>query len=266
MFSKILLTGLLMFSPLKTNELPSEEIGDTLSTITYTSVDGYTLIINEEDKTFTLESENESYKGTYVINALGEYELYINGDEFLYRVEVNNEDNTFILYKEISEEDATNEVIETITNWLENYLNTDLIGQIINWAIDVGLISIIAGIYFKYRKYKAKSSEEIAKEVENKIKETLGNEFSKLSKEQIDTILSKIDNFDDALKVFEQALVLAQDKTSEGKKALLEIITKNTKSEETKKVAEKVEEKVIEEQKKTEAVKEKVKSDYTPID
>lgn len=265
MFSKILLTGLLMFSPLKANELPSEEIGDTLSTITYSSADGYTLIINEEDKTFTLESENESYKGTYTINELGEYELYVN-NEFRYRVEVNNEDNTFTIFKEISEEDAEKEVIDTITAWLDNYLNTDLIGQIINWAIDVGLISIIAGIYFKYRKYKAKSSEEIASEVENKIKEVLGNEFSKLSKEQIDTILSKIDNFDDALKVFEQALVLAQDKTSEGKKALLEIITKNTKSEETKKVAEKVEEKVIEEQKKTEEIKNKVKNNYTPID
>lgn len=271
MLENLLLSSLLIFSPLKTSStplVPLAQEGEVVATTkTYTSVDSlYTLEINETDLTFTLVRENESYKGTYKVNALGEYELYINETEFLYKVKVDDTTMTFEIFKEISEEEAYNDVIEVINAWLEQYLTTDFIGQIINWAIDAGLITLVAGIYFKYRKYKAKSSEEIAKEVQNKITEILGSEFNKLSQEQINTILNRIDKFDDALKVFEQALVLAQDKTSEGKKALIEIITKNTKSEETKEVASKVETKIIEEQKQVENAKQEIQKDFTPID
>ena len=128
------------------------------------------------------------------------------------------------------------------------------------------MIQVIAGIYFKYRKYKAKSSEEIAKEVEKQIKDTLGNEFNKLSNEQIQNILTKIDKFDESLNVFEQALILAQDKTSEGKKALIEIITARSQNQDTLETGKKIEDKIINEQKQEEKVKEEVKKEYTPID
>lgn len=267
MLGQILLASALFFTPIAPQNANVYSEGEVITTKTYTCVEeNYTLTINEEDKTFTLIGENEEYKGTYKVNALGEYELYINEDEFLYKVKVDDTTMTFEIFKEITEEEAKEEVIQVVKEFLGQYFNSDLVGQIINWAIDAGLLTVIAGIYFKYRKYKAKSSDEIAKEVEKQIKETLGNEFNKLSNEQIQNILTKIDKFDDSLNVFEQALILAQDKTSEGKKALIEIITARSQNKDTLETGKKVENKIINEQKKEEKVKEEVKKEYTPID
>ena len=79
-------------------------------------------------------------------------------------------------------------------------------------------------------------------------------------------ILTKIDKFDESLNVFEQALILAQDKTSEGKKALIEIITARSQNQDTLETGKKVEDKIVNEQKQEEKVKEEVKKEYTPID
>lgn len=267
MLGQILLASALFFTPIAVQNANVYSETEVITTKTYTCVEeNYTLTINEEDKTFTLVGENEEYKGTYKVNALGEYELYINEDEFLYKVKVDDTTMTFEIFKEITEEEAKEEVIQVVKDFLGQYFNSDLVGQIINWAIDVGLLTTIAGIYFKYRKYKAKSSEEIAKEVEKQIKDTLGNEFNKLSNEQIQNILTKIDKFDESLNVFEQALILAQDKTSEGKKALIEIITARSQNHDTLETGKKVEDKIINEQKQEEKVKEEVKKEYTPID
>lgn len=267
MLGQILLASALFFAPITQQNANVYSEEEVITTKTYTCVEeNYTLTINEEDKTFTLIGENEEYKGTYKVNALGEYELYINEDEFLYKVKVDDTTMTFEIFKEITEEEAKEEVIQVVKEFLGQYFNSDLVGQIINWAIDAGLLTVIAGIYFKYRKYKAKSSDEIAKEVEKQIKDTLGNEFNKLSNEQIQNILTKIDKFDDSLNVFEQALILAQDKTSEGKKALIEIITARSQNKDTLETGKKVENKIINEQKQEEKVKEEVKKEYTPID
>lgn len=266
-----LLSALLTFGTLTSENviLPQNAVvlNEETTLKTYTSVEGnYTLTIDETNLTFTLTGENESYKGKYIVNALGEYELYINETEFLYKVKVNDELMTFEIFKEITEEEAKEEVIQVVKDFLGQYFNSDLVGQIINWAIDAGLLTVIAGIYFRYRKYKAKSSEEIAKEVEKQIKDTLGNEFSKLSNEQIQNILNKIDKFDESLNIFEQALILAQDKTSEGKKALIEIISARTNNNKTKQIAKTTEHKIINEQKQEEKVKKEVEKEYTPID
>lgn len=267
MLGQILLAGALFFTPIAVQNANVYSETEVITTKTYTCVEeNYTLTISEADKTFTLVGENEEYKGTYKVNALGEYELYINEDEFLYKVKVDDTTMTFEIFKEITEEEAKEEVIQVVKDFLGQYFNSDLVGQIINWAIDAGLLTVIAGIYFKYRKYKAKSSEEIAKEVEKQIKDTLGNEFNKLSNEQIQNILTKIDKFDESLNVFEQALILAQDKTSEGKKALIEIITARSQNHDTLETGKKVEDKIINEQKQEEKVKEEVKKEYTPID
>lgn len=267
MLGQILLAGALFFTPIAVQNANVYSEGEVITTKTYTCVEeNYTLTISEADKTFTLVGENEEYKGTYKVNALGEYELYINEDEFLYKVKVDDTTMTFEIFKEITEEEAKEEVIQVVKDFLGQYFNSDLVGQIINWAIDAGLLTVIAGIYFKYRKYKAKSSEEIAKEVEKQIKDTLGNEFNKLSNEQIQNILTKIDKFDESLNVFEQALILAQDKTSEGKKALIEIITARSQNQDTLATGKKIEDKIINEQKQEEKVKEEVKKEYTPID
>ena len=63
-----------------------------------------------------------------------------------------------------------------------------------------------------------------------------------------------------------KALALAQDKTAEGKIALLNLISENTTQADTKEVVTEVKEQIQKEQKVEEEVKEKVANDYTPID
>lgn len=170
----------------------------------------------------------------------------------------NNEDITY--------EESEQEVIETLKEWLLQFFDSNLVGFVINWAIDAGLITIIAGIYFKYRKYKAKSSQEIASEVKQQINEILNASFKDLSKEQQEKIVNVINKLNSEIETLKKALVLAQDKTAEGKIALLNLINETTKEVEVIKEVEKVKEKVIEENEKAKEVNEKVKEKYKPVD
>ena len=155
---------------------------------------------------------------------------------------------------------------EKIKEFFEQYLSADMVANIINWAIDSGLLIALFGVYLKYRKYKSLSSEEIAKKVDDRIKQELKESFEKLSEEQLQQLIDKVNSYEDVLNTLEKALILSQDKTAEGKKALLDLISEKTNSSEVKKEASNVKEKVVEEQKTIDEIQEKVKDNYIPID
>ena len=155
---------------------------------------------------------------------------------------------------------------EKIREFFEQYLSADMVANIINWAIDSGLLIALFGVYLKYRKYKSLSSEEIAKKGDDRIKQELKESFEKLSEEQLQQLIDKVNSYEDVLNTLEKALILSQDKTAEGKKALLDLISEKTNSSEVKKEASNVKEKVVEEQKTIDEIQEKVKDNYIPID
>ena len=155
---------------------------------------------------------------------------------------------------------------EKIKEFFEQYLSADMVANIINWAIDSGLLIALFGVYLKYRKYKSLSSEEIAKKVDDRIKQELKESFEKLSEEQLQGLINKVNSYEDVLNTLEKALILSQDKTAEGKKALLDLISEKTNSSEVKKEASNVKDKVVEEQKTIDEIQEKVKDNYIPID
>lgn len=155
---------------------------------------------------------------------------------------------------------------EKIREFFEQYLSADMVANIINWAIDSGLLIALFGVYLKYRKYKSLSSEEIAKKVDDRIKQELKESFEKLSEEQLQQLINKVNSYEDVLNTLEKALILSQDKTAEGKKALLDLISEKTNSSEVKKEASNVKDKVVEEQKTIDEIQEKVKDNYIPID
>lgn len=179
---------------------------------------------------------------------------------------ISNSDTTISDNGDITYEESEQEVIDTLKEWLLQFFDSNLVGFVINWAIDAGLITIIAGIYFKYRKYKAKSSQEIASEVKQQINEVLNASFKDLSKEQQEKIINVVNKLNSEIETLKKALVLAQDKTAEGKIALLNLINETTKEVEVIKEVEKVKEKVIEENNKEKEVNEKVKEKYKPVD
>ena len=155
---------------------------------------------------------------------------------------------------------------EKIREFFEQYLSADMVANIINWAIDSGLLIALFGVYLRYRKYKSLSSEEIAKKVDDRIKQELKESFEKLSEEQLQQLIDKVNSYEDVLNTLEKALILSQDKTAEGKKALLDLISEKTNSSEVKKEASNVKDKVVEEQKTIDEIQEKVKDNYIPID
>lgn len=192
--------------------------------------------------------------------------LFANVDETTTIVDTTTETTTISDSEDITYDESEQEVIETLKEWLLQFFDSNLVGFVINWAIDAGLITIIAGIYFKYRKYKAKSSQEIASEVKEQINEILNASFKDLSKEQQEKIVNVITKLNSEIETLKKALVLAQDKTAEGKIALLNLINETTKEVEVIKEVEKVKEKVIEENNKEKEINEKVKEKYKPVD
>ena len=168
--------------------------------------------------------------------------------------------------KTLTQEEIEKTITEKIKSYAEKYLNAEMVANVINWAINSGLIVALATIYLKYRKYKSMSSKEICEEVKKEVLIALGDEFKKLSEEQQAGILKAIDELCKEMENMKKALVISNDKTYEGKLAMLKLMEETTKETETKEQIKKVETQVKEEQKKDEQVKETVKKDYVPID
>ena len=165
-----------------------------------------------------------------------------------------------------TQEEVEETITQKIKEYAEKYLNAEMVANVINWAINSGLIVALATIYLKYRKYKSMSSKEICEEVKKEVLIALGDEFKKLSEEQQQGILKAIDELCKEMENMKKALVISNDKTYEGKLAMLKLMEETTKETETKEQIKKVETQVKEEQKKDEQVKETVKKDYVPID
>lgn len=212
----------------------------------YLSEEGYSLIFTSESN-FTLKiSEETTIEGIYIVKVDEEgketYELYVDNE--LYGVAtLDNEALTFTLDLDEGILDKVSEKVDEVINSVKNFLDTNQYAQYImyaiQWAINSGLLVALFGVFLKYRKYKAKSTNEINDEVKKVVEENLKKLSEDLLKENADTILKALDKFNGDVETIKKALVLAQDKTSEGKKALLELLSENN-SKDIKNIAEKV--------------------------
>lgn len=167
---------------------------------------------------------------------------------------------------EEEQEKTKEEIIAKFKEFAGQYLNAQTLANIIQYAVDTGIISILAFVYAKYRKYKSKSSEEISKEVLNAIQEEAKKGIAELNKEQLEELQGNITQLENALNTLTKVTILAQDKTAEGKKAVLDALIESSKSEEVKELGEEKKEKIAEEVKVEQKIKEDIKEDYNPID
>lgn len=245
---------------------------NTLNT-PYLSENGYTLTFTSESN-FTLKiSEETTLEGIYIVKVDEEgnetYELYVDNE--LYGVAtLDNETLTFTLDLDESILDKVSGALDSAIDSVKEFLDTNQYAQYvmyaIQWAINSGLLVALFGVFLKYRKYRAKSTNEINDEVKKVVEENLKKLSEDLLKENADTILKALDKFNGDVETIKKALVLAQDKTSEGKKALLELLSENN-SEELKEVASKVITKIENEKKANEKILNDFKeSDYKGIE
>lgn len=166
---------------------------------------------------------------------------------------------------ELTQEEVEKTIKEKFENWASEYVSWDYVSSIINWSIDTGLLSVIAFLIVKTRKYKSLTGEQIVELLKTQMVDTLKNSFKEMSAEELKQMVLNIDKLSNDIEVMKKALVLAQDKTAEGKIALLNLINGTTENKETKEAIEEQKEKIEKEEAKIEEVKSAVDGEYKEI-
>ena len=150
--------------------------------------------------------------------------------------------------------------------WLSQYLEKDLLTQIISWAVDAGVLGGLFTVYLKYRKYKNKTIGQLVEEIKANVTKQMEDDFKNLSEEQQQKLISGIETLKKSNELVIKALVLAQSKTTENKLALLDLVGEANTDVEVKQAVESVRQEVEANQETKEKVQEVVKDDYHPID
>lgn len=225
--------------------------GTDETNLNYTIVDGILTLTNPET------SESVSF----VVNA--DNTLTPNVTE-----EIPETDTDITIEAEVDEEKLTEQVTQIISDFLGNYLQESFVAQIISWLIDVGAVGAAVAIFFKYRKYKHTTIEDITKLAGQTIKEQLGSSFkdmdgntAKLIGEMfvaIGTLAAKMDNLI-------QAFALSQDKSAEGKIAMLQIVQGTTEDKNLNDKIEEMKTEITTTEEAIQEVEEKVQGEYKDI-
>lgn len=176
----------------------------------------------------------------------------------------------------VAEESTTTTTVDTQTD-LENYVD-ELVSKYSNidtWlalifggSTGVSLISIISTlIVSKKNGRNAKQTEEAVLKV---INQNLGTAYESLTKENMIDLLKRQEITQDLIKLMIKAFAFAQDKSADGKKALLDLMLEinelnGNDKEIAKQLATKKEEITKVEEKVAETNK-KVESEYIPVD
>ena len=150
--------------------------------------------------------------------------------------------------------------------WLSQYLEKDLLTQIISWAVDAGVLGGLFTVYLKYRKYKNKTIGQLVEEIKANVTKQMEDDFKNLSQEQQQKLINGIETLKKSNELVIKALVLAQSKTTENKLALLDLVGEANTDVEVKQAVESVRQEVEANQETKEKVQEVVKDDYHPID
>lgn len=225
--------------------------GTDETTLNYTITDGILTLTNPET------SESVSF----VVNA--DNTLTPNVTE-----EIPETDTDITIEAEVDEEKLTEQVTQIISDFLGNYLQESFVAQIISWLIDVGALGALVGIFLKYRKYKHTTLEDITKLAGETIKNQLGESFkdmdgntAKLIGEMfvaIGTLSAKMDNLI-------QAFALSQDKSAEGKIAMLQIVQGTTEDKNLNDKIEEMKTEITTTEEAIQEVEEKVQGEYKDI-
>lgn len=165
-----------------------------------------------------------------------------------------------------SDEPSFDDFKAEVEAWLSQYLEKDLLTQIISWAVDAGVLGGLFTVYLKYRKYKNKTIGQLVEEIKANVTKQMEDDFKNLSQEQQAKLINGIETLKKSNELVIKALVLAQSKTTENKLALLDLVGEANTDVEVKQAVESVRQEVEANQETKEKVQEVVKDDYHPID
>ena len=132
----------------------------------------------------------------------------------------------------------------------------------------ISVVSVLVAIFTSVK--NKKNGKEIEKAVLNVINTNLGTAYESLTKETLEEIVKKQEITQDLCKLMIKAFAFAQDKSADGKKALLDLMLEINTLNGGDKVIEKQlaeqKEEVVKAEVKTAEINSKVESEYIPVD
>lgn len=159
--------------------------------------------------------------------------------------------------------------IESVKQELKDLIDRNIqdgrLKDIIYLVLFGGVGTALIGVYVKYRRYKHNTLEDVAKTIHNDLTKFFTDKFNDLSAEKIQPLIECLDSVDNSLETMMKVLVLMQDKTAEGKVALLEFLGAKTENKAIKESVAEVKESIEQEQKTAQEVNSKVKDEYSEI-
>lgn len=161
---------------------------------------------------------------------------------------------------EIDYKEAQQVVTEIATKYLGDYLDKQLIADIV--ALVFGLISlgILVGTYIKYKKSHKDTNDVVAQSIEREIKKKL-----KETDELIKPLIEQNEELKKGYETIMKVLVLMQDASPKGKVALIDYLGSKTENKEVKDATEQVQAEIEKQEETKKEVTEKVNGEYENI-
>lgn len=166
---------------------------------------------------------------------------------------------------EVESRDIQQIVTELAENYLGQYLDKQLIADII--AVAFGVIGYVALIWtnIKYGKYRKDTTEATSGTIKKELQENLVKAFTQLAQEQIKPLIEQNKELKEGYETIMKVLVLMQDASTKGKVALIDYLGSKTKSEEIKQTSDKVVEELKQNEETKAEINSKVSGSYEEI-
>lgn len=170
------------------------------------------------------------------------------------------------IVEETEETELTKEaLIQKLKDKIDQNIEDGRIKDIIYLVLFSGFGTGLIGVYIKYRKYKHNTLEDVANTVHKELAEFCTEQFDKLSADKLAPVIEKANELNKGIETITKVLVLMQDKTPEGRIALLEYLGVKTENADIKASVVEIEKNIEEQNKTAQEVNSKVKEEYNEI-
>lgn len=238
MIKALLLSALLVASPMMENEAQETEVVFVSST--YTSEDGATLILDTETECSLTKAE-ETIKGVYTINE--NIITCVFGDK-VYAYEING-----TTIKLVEEQKEVNVIWEDFKAWASDWLEPTTLTTIISTITTIGSVITLVVKLLRLAKEKQLTVEAVRDELNAQIGDKIDSSLKNELDTYIPTLVKTINNQKEIIATLCKVVALAQSNDSSSKVAIMQLISsigvdtdsvKKTIEEEEKRKQEKI--------------------------
>lgn len=169
---------------------------------------------------------------------------------------------------EVDEEKLTEQVTQIIEDFLGQYLQESYVAQIISWLIETGVLGALVVIFLKYRKYRHTTIGDIERLANEKIKESLGENFKGMDANtmaMVGNVIKSVADLKDNMNTLLQAFALSQDPSSEGRIAMLKLVQGIAEDKQVVEKIEEIKDEIVAQDEAVKVVEEKVQGEYKDI-